>query len=202
MGLDTLSIWSLRGWQCTLPAELVSYPRVRSLSSPVLLFSSTFQTSLNWLMKRMKSQKISFCCRECILPDWEKWERDLMFTECVLHARQSTGPFNLILMTMLSLKFLGFFFFGVCLFFCHAHSMQKSLSQGLNLSHSSDNTKSLTTRPPGNSSKSYYCQVRSWDLKKLRSLPSHHGSSHRGSAEMNSTSIHKDAGLIPGLSVG
>ena len=111
MGLDTLSIWSLRGWQCTLPAELVSYPRVRSLSSPVLLFSSTFQTSLSWLMKRMKSQKISFCCRVCILPDWEKWERDLMFTECVLHARQSTGPFNLILMTMLSLKFLGFFFF-------------------------------------------------------------------------------------------
>ena len=49
MGLDTLSIWSLRGWQHTLPAELVSYPRVWSLSSFVLLFPSTFQTSIHLL---------------------------------------------------------------------------------------------------------------------------------------------------------
>lgn len=46
IGLDTLSIWSLRGWQCTLPVELVSYPRVWSLSSDVRLFSSTFQTPI------------------------------------------------------------------------------------------------------------------------------------------------------------
>ena len=35
--------------------------------------------------------------------------------------------------------------------FGYTHSMQKFPSQGLNLSHSSDNAESLTTGPPGNS---------------------------------------------------
>jgi len=42
--------------------------------------------------------------------------------------------------------FLSFFFF-----FGYTCGMQKFPGQGLNLSHSSDNTESLTPRPPGNS---------------------------------------------------
>ena len=42
---------------------------------------------------------------------------------------------------------LSFFFF----FFDCACNMWKFLGQGLNASYSSDNTESLTTRPPGNS---------------------------------------------------
>ena len=34
-------------------------------------------------------------------------------------------------------------------FFLPVYSMQKFPGQGLNLSHSSDNAESLTTRPPG-----------------------------------------------------
>ena len=45
----------------------------------------------------------------------------------------------------LIISFLFFFFFG------HDHKMQKLPGQGSNPSHSSDNTKSLTSRPPGNS---------------------------------------------------
>ena len=37
-------------------------------------------------------------------------------------------------------------------FFCHAHVIWKLPGQGLNLCHSSDNTRSLTTRQPRNSS--------------------------------------------------
>lgn len=45
----------------------------------------------------------------------------------------------------------------VLFLFCfgQAHSMQKFLGQGSNLSHSNDNTKPLTTRPPGNSIQLY-----------------------------------------------
>ena len=43
-------------------------------------------------------------------------------------------------------QLLGFFFGGG-----HTHDMQKFPGQGSNPSHSSDNTESLTTRPPGNS---------------------------------------------------
>ena len=43
-----------------------------------------------------------------------------------------------------------FFFFGsTC-------SMRKFLGQGLILSHSSDNAKSLTIRPPGNSKEDWF----------------------------------------------
>ena len=45
-----------------------------------------------------------------------------------------------------------FLFFIIYLFiFGYTHSMQKFPGQGSNLSHSSDNTESLNTRPPENS---------------------------------------------------
>lgn len=116
MGLDTLSIWSLRGWQCKLPAELVSYPRVWSLSSSVLLFPSNFQTCYQSVTKKIrKNKQISFWCGVYNLPpenfstymrkDWEKRDRDLIFTECVVYAKQNTRSFNLILMTTMSTKY-------------------------------------------------------------------------------------------------
>ena len=52
----------------------------------------------------------------------------------------------------------AFSFFSFLFFFCHTHSMQKFPIQGWNLSHTSDlshsndNAKSLTAKPPGNSS--------------------------------------------------
>lgn len=44
---------------------------------------------------------------------------------------------------------LVYFFF--VLFFGHLQGMRKFLGQRLNWSHNSDNTESLTSRPPGNS---------------------------------------------------
>ena len=44
----------------------------------------------------------------------------------------------------------------VCVYFGHAHSMQKFPGQGLNPHHSSDNAGFLTARPPGNSYLYFY----------------------------------------------
>ena len=68
----------------------------------------------------------------------------------------------------------GFFGLFVCLFFFsgHAHDIQKLLDQGQTLSHSSENTKSLTARPPGNSKNSSFREGENyehdhWDISTL-----------------------------------
>ena len=55
----------------------------------------------------------------------------------------SRNRHSLILITIYS--FLFIYFFG------HSHGMQKFLGQGSNPGHSSDNARSLTAQPPGNS---------------------------------------------------
>ena len=50
-----------------------------------------------------------------------------------------------VMRTFIVYSLLNFFFFG------HTHDMQKFPGQGSNLCHNSGNTKSFTTRPPGNS---------------------------------------------------
>ena len=42
------------------------------------------------------------------------------------------------------------------LVFGRAHGMQEFLGQGSNLHHSSDNAESLITKPPGNSSATFF----------------------------------------------
>ena len=66
------------------------------------------------------------------------------------------------------------FFWFVCLFVFsgHAHDIQKLLDQGQTLSHSSENTKSLTARPPGNSKNSSFREGENyehdhWDISTL-----------------------------------
>lgn len=74
MGLDTSSIWSLKGWQCTLPAELVSYPRVWLLSSDVLLFSNAFK-------------------RLSLLPkEWGRTSRLTSAVGCAIYLQKTSQP--------------------------------------------------------------------------------------------------------------
>ena len=71
----------------------------------------------------------------------------------------------------------GCFFVCFCsfIYFLIANSMQKFPGQGLNLSHSSDNSRSLTMRPPGNPRPSpnhiwnlYHSSWQQWILNLLR----------------------------------
>ena len=106
--------------------------------------------------------------------------------------------------------FLFFFFFCGC-----THGMQKFPGQGLNPIHSSDfsccsdNARSLTTRPPGNSHNVF--QIRFILLNsenillslvtyfKLLIIKRNNRSSRCGAAETNPTRNHEVVGSIPGL---
>ena len=63
----------------------------------------------------------------------------------------STSIGSILLNELKSILLYDFFFF-----FDHTHKMWKFPGQGLNPCHSSDNARSLTNRPPGNS---YYDQI-------------------------------------------
>ena len=55
----------------------------------------------------------------------------------------------------------------VCVFGC-ARGIQKFPGQGLNPSHSSDNTESLTARPPGTSRSRFYLTIAAKEAAKDR----------------------------------
>ena len=84
-------------------------------------------------------------------PEGEK-NKDFIRAACCLYDTDpwgNSGSLNEIWEELYTLyKILHFFIFG------HACGMQKFPSQGLNPSHRSDNTESLTARPP-DSSKSF-----------------------------------------------
>ena len=55
-------------------------------------------------------------------------------------------------------------------FFGHAHGLQKFPGQGSNPHHSSDNARSLTTRPPGNSHQAHLVDEET-ESERLRDFP-------------------------------
>ena len=78
----------------------------------------------------------------------------------VMSTESGNNNYVFILYVFFVCLCLGFWFFlfFVC-FFYFSHSMWKFSGKGLNPSHSSDNTESLTARPPGNSSMSLFLNV-------------------------------------------
>lgn len=115
MGLDTLSIWSLRDWPHTLPAELVSYPRVWSLSSSTcsgVFFKllSIFYLPQKWKRtnKLLPLWGMQLTFRKLLslnVEELRERERDMIFTEYKACAKQNTRSFNFILMATLSAKY-------------------------------------------------------------------------------------------------